>query len=439
MSSMLDKSLNSTTLYLKEFIKGLWRDRSSAKRINTFSQKQFLDTINNAYHNVPFYKKFWDDHQIDIKQIKSLKDINLLPILTKTLIKKHFIDHSILQTNFNPNQGVQMNTTGSTGTPLSVILNPKTYARYITTYIRYYIRLGYYPWDVVSYVKTESLNLPHIGPFFQLKYIDHFKDLATIFNEIKKNKTSILMIYPWTAMKLTQNYDETQLKALKLKFIVLNSEISTKQDRIYLAKVFNCPVYDEFSCNETFLIAMHCKNFNYHIPTDSIWLEAVDKKNQPVTKGQSGNLLITTLNSPAMPLIRYQLDDVIELSDEFCTCKSPYPIIKSFSGRVDDMFIMPDGREIPAISLMILMKKAVPESPKSIKTFKLIQLEPLLIKFQIVPGVNFKKEQLDGFELQLQEFCNAPIKLIIEEVKNIEYSTFKHKMIESHCTLKKNT
>jgi len=81
-----------------------------------------------------------------------------------------------------------------------------------------------------------------------------------------------------------------------------------------------------------------------HISAKNCYLEVVDiHTKQPLGYNEKGLLLVTDLNNYSMPRIRYQLGDVVSLSDKPCGCGNHLPILGSLEGREDDVFVARDG------------------------------------------------------------------------------------------------
>ena len=78
-----------------------------------------------------------------------------------------------------------------------------------------------------------------------------------------------------------------------------------------------------------------------HIHSDYVILESVDERNRPVPPGQMGSeVLLTNLSNYTLPLIRYEVSDIISISEEPCACGSSFPFIKEIGGRHDDLFYL---------------------------------------------------------------------------------------------------
>ncbi|HOJ14380.1 MAG TPA: phenylacetate--CoA ligase, partial [Deltaproteobacteria bacterium] len=78
-----------------------------------------------------------------------------------------------------------------------------------------------------------------------------------------------------------------------------------------------------------------------HIWEDAFLVEVVDPVTlEPVAPGMQGELVITTLEREAMPILRYRTKDLTTLSDEPCPCGRTHRRISRIAGRSDDMIIL---------------------------------------------------------------------------------------------------
>ncbi len=79
-----------------------------------------------------------------------------------------------------------------------------------------------------------------------------------------------------------------------------------------------------------------------HLFEDQVLFEVVDDEYRPVPDGEPGSrLLITNLYNRTQPLIRYELNDLITVSPDPCSCGRPFPLLRSIEGRSDDVLDMP--------------------------------------------------------------------------------------------------
>src|SRR5262249_19748407 len=78
------------------------------------------------------------------------------------------------------------------------------------------------------------------------------------------------------------------------------------------------------------------------LPEDLVVFEAVDEANRKVPPGvPSHKLLVTTLSNTTLPLIRYEMSDIVTLADEPCACGLPYARMTSIDGRREEVLRLP--------------------------------------------------------------------------------------------------
>jgi phenylacetate-CoA ligase len=78
-----------------------------------------------------------------------------------------------------------------------------------------------------------------------------------------------------------------------------------------------------------------------HAWEDHFLFEVIDPKTlEPVTDGESGELVITTLTKQALPMVRYRTRDITRLTREPCACGRTHVRIMRVTGRDDDMMII---------------------------------------------------------------------------------------------------
>ena len=78
-----------------------------------------------------------------------------------------------------------------------------------------------------------------------------------------------------------------------------------------------------------------------HIHSDFFYPEVLDPlTHEPIKDGETGELVFTTLDKEAVPLIRYRTKDLTSMTHETCKCGRTTPRISKFKGRTDDMKVI---------------------------------------------------------------------------------------------------
>lgn len=122
-----------------------------------------------------------------------------------------------------------------------------------------------------------------------------------------------------------------------------SSEVLSDETRRRVKAAWGDEPYNQYGATETADIAAEWRDCRrMHLLEDLVMVEVVDEQNRPVPPGEYGaKLLVTTLFSRTLPLIRYEMNDSIRLASEPCTCGLPFGVIESIQGRVEDTLYLP--------------------------------------------------------------------------------------------------
>ena len=394
-------------------------------------ERRLIRTIRHAYEHVPFYRQKYDEAGVDIDSIRSAGDINRLPFVTKDEIRQNFPD-GIVARGVNREDCHYSATTGSTGRSLPFIFTKKTFAFYIATGVRMYTMIGYRPWHRMAYIKYTDLHYPRLGPFFQTTHIKSTIPVEEQIAQLKEARPGLIIGYASLVYEIARCATPEDLKHIRPKFIGINSELSTQDQRSFISETFGCPVYDEYSTEETWMVASQCRRHNYHIFTDNVWVEFIDSKGQDVNPGEMGEIVLTTTRSPAMPFIRYRIGDVGRYSDAACPCGLGFPLLEAFEGRADDCFILPSGKFVSSLKLLNTFTMYIKKYLHLLEEFMVTQASSELIVIRIVKGNRYDESQLEELLADLRLLLDNSVSIKVEFVDAIEKSNgIKRKAIES--------
>jgi len=403
----------------------------SAEILKKRAEKKVIRTVHRAYKEVPYYKKKYDQAGVSIDEIKTLEDLKKLPFITKDEIRDNFPD-DILARGTVIRHCHYSATTGSTGRSLPFVFSHNTHTFYNTTNFRVYTMFGYRPWHKAVYVKYTNTNIRSFGPLFRTAHVSSILPVRDQIDAIKKEKPDMLVGYASLILEISRTVTAEDLKLIRPKFISVNSELSTADQRDSISKVFNCPVYDEYSTEETWMIASQCKEHNYHLFIDNVWVEFLDKNGNDAKPGEIGEIVLTTMMSPVMPFIRYQINDLGRPSEKKCDCGRGFPLLEAFDGRRDDSFILPSGKFISSLKLLNTFTMYIKKYLHLMEEFKVVQKEKGLVVIYLVPGKEFREDRFKELTDQLHRIFGEPVTIKIEKVKSIPGGgTVKRKAIES--------
>jgi phenylacetate-CoA ligase len=420
-------------LLLKHAIQVHIEPRLPKQMLEKITKARLLRTIKDAYKNVPFYKEYYDKEKIDLNTIKTFSDIKYLPFLTKEHVRQNF-PGKLLSKLANLDKCYISGTTGSTGKSVNFAYSKSTFFFYLSTSLRVYTMIGYKPWYKMAFIKYTPLpviNIPGL-PLFKTYHIPSIAPIEKQMELLREYHPDLLAGYASIIYEMAHKLTPYDKKIIKPKIISLNSELSTEEEREFISQAFSCPVYDEYSTEETWMVASQCKFKNYHLFIDNVYVEFLNDSGEDVKEGEIGEIVLTTLRSPVMPFIRYKIGDLGSFSLKDCPCGRKFPLLKSFEGRADDIFILPSGKKISSLKLLNTFTKFIKSDPKLMNEFKLVQDKIDHATIYLIPGEEYSNTRFSELVEQLNQILEKSIKITTKIVDSIDnQGKIKRKAIES--------
>lgn len=164
---------------------------------------------------------------------------------------------------------------------------------------------------------------------------------------------TVLCCTPSYAAYLGETIKEKGIKNdIKLKAGIFGAEAWSEEMRRDIQKALGIKAYDIYGLTELSGpgVAYECSaQSGMHVNEDHFIAEIVDPETfEPLPAGSKGELVFTSLDKEAMPIIRYRTKDICVLSDEKCSCGRTFIKMAKPMGRSDDMLIIKGVNVFPS-------------------------------------------------------------------------------------------
>lgn len=113
-----------------------------------------------------------------------------------------------------------------------------------------------------------------------------------------------------------------------LRALFVGGEPLSPARRARIEEIWGVPTVEEYGSTETGSLAGECPDGRLHLWADRAIFEVRDRLTGRLSADGSGSLVVTPLFRQAMPLLRYDLDDDVEVSSEPCTCGWVLPTVR---------------------------------------------------------------------------------------------------------------
>lgn len=154
------------------------------------------------------------------------------------------------------------------------------------------------------------------------------EDIDGIVEKLNEFAPDLLTGYPSILAVLGKAGQEGRLH-IKPQAIACSAETLTEKVYHTLRSAFGCPILNNYCSTEGGEAAMSCREGKFHINSDWVIIEPVDKDGRPVPEGSwSEGVYITDLTNYVQPVIRYYMEDKVRILKEACPCKSTLPVME---------------------------------------------------------------------------------------------------------------
>lgn len=338
-------------------IKGIYEKR---RNIDELKVKRFRRIVKYAFWRSPFYRRRFREAGIDVDKIKSLADLEKLPLTTKQDLR----DSYPLGMSCVPKDEIvriQMSG-GTTGQPVIIPYTRSDVEQWKEMMLRAFHLAGVTSDDIIQITPAFGLWNGGFGFHFAADAIDAF--VIPIGPGNTRNQVRFMRDFGTTVLAATASYPlriaevaeemGVDVAELPVNKLILGAEPWSEEmrrqiERIYDARAYDIPGLTEMGGVGT--VGFECPSrVGLHIWEDNYLVEVIDPDTgEPVSDGEEGELVYTSLNREAMPLIRYRSGEISAVvSREPCECGIEHMTIKRIRGRTDDMIILKGVKFYPA-------------------------------------------------------------------------------------------
>jgi phenylacetate-CoA ligase len=324
------------------------------------------ETIEKAGHSA-FYNKIFKEHQITPDSIRSLDDLKKIPFTTKDDLRNNYpfgLAAVPLQ------KCVRLHSSsGTTGNPTVVLHSAKDLDEWANQVARCMYMVGLRDTDIFQNTSGYGMFTGGLGFQYGAERLGALTVPAAAGNTKRQIKfitdfgTTCLHIIPSYATRLAEVMYESGIdprKDTRLHTVCIGAEPHSEAQRLRIEELLGVKAYNCFGMSEMNGpgVAFECKEQNgLHIWEDYVIVEIIDPVTlEPVPEGETGELVLTTINREAMPLLRYRTRDLTHIISGSCPCGRTHKRIARFKGRSDDMIILKGVNLFPVQIETILMK-----------------------------------------------------------------------------------
>jgi len=369
--------------------------------IEKLQLERLKKTVNHCM-NSAFYHKRFEEIGFKPDDIQTLEDLKKIPFTTKADLRDTY-PFGIASVPLE--QTVRLHSSsGTTGKPTVILHTQKDLDEWAEAIARCLYMVGLRKTDVFQNSSGYGMFTGGLGFQYGAERLGMLTVPAAAGNSKRQVKfitdfgTTALHAIPSYAGRLYEVMKDMGVdprKDTKLRTLIIGAEPHSEEQRRRIEEMLGVKAYNCFGMSEMCGpgVAFECKEQNgLHIWEDNYIVEIIDPDTlEPVKEGEIGELVLTTLNREAMPLLRYRTRDLTRILPGECPCGRHHARLDRFKGRSDDMIILKGVNIFPIQVETILMHF------KELSTDYLITLETIDSNDEMLVEVELNDMFTDDF------------------------------------------
>ena len=351
-------------------------ERQDPKKIQQFQEEKLQELLQYLSTYSPYYQRIFKEYHIDIKAIKTLKDLQKLPTTTKNDLQCYNDDFLCV-----PKTAIidYASTSGTLGRPVTFGLTDKDLDRLAYNEAISLSCAGIQKGDVVQLMTTiDRRFMAGLAYFLGIRRLG--ASIVRVgagipelqWDSIHSYQPKWLIAVPSFLLKLIEFAEKSGIDYRKssVKGVICIGETLRKQDfspNLLTQKIMEkwpeLALYSTYASTEMSTTFTECEYMHggHHHP-ELIITEVLDDEGKVLPEGSLGELTITTLGIEGMPLLRFRTGDMVTLHQEPCSCGRNTLRVSPVVGRKQQMIKYKGTTLYPPVLMDLLTEFAQVEN-----------------------------------------------------------------------------
>lgn len=364
----------------------------SKEKLEGYQVSVAREFLSHAAKNSPYWKRRFLEHGCDPKAFSSVSDIRGFPVLEKTDLRTRTSD--IAAAVPNPQYLKKAHTSGTTGSPIHVAYTPKDVASRQAFLYRMFDLFDINPMARSVRFSGHAIfpNADQNRRFWRMNwaanqmlissYHLHPDNLNDYVKKLREYKPELIDGFPSSIFIVAKHVNQRGFSGqIRPKAVMTTAETLEDYQKEEIAKAFgDCPVINQYASSEGAPFITADTNGELVVNIDSGIFEFVKPGTEkPAEPGGIAEMLVTSFNTHAYPLIRYRIGDTVLLP--ITPRRSQVwdmPVVERILGRQDDILFTPSRGYIGRLAVF---RKA----PSTIRESQIVQVAPTKFLLNVVP------------------------------------------------------
>jgi phenylacetate-CoA ligase len=420
------------------------RECMAREDLEQLQLERLQSTLYRVGTHVPFYKRKFEQLKFNYDDIRSLDDLRLLPFTEKQDLRDNY-PYGLFAVPLRDVVRVH-SSSGTSGQATVVGYTRNDIRTWSSLVARVITAAGVTKNDVIQIAFGYGLFTGGFGLHYGAELIG--ASVIPISSGNTKRQIRIMQDFKTTALVCTPSYALVLADAmmemgvnpngLSLRYGLFGGEPWSEAMRREIHQKLGIIATDNYGLSEVMGpgVAGECQQCNgLHINEDHFLLEILDPATfEPVSEGEIGELVITTLTKEAFPMIRYRTRDLTRFIPGACPCGRTLKRMERVMGRTDDMLIIKGVNVFPLQIEKVLFEVEGTEPHYQIVVERENHADKITVLVEVMESIFFdemrkQREVVDRIKSRLASELGVGVDVKLVEEKTLERSEGKAKRV----------
>ena len=397
-----------------------------------YQERLLRRMIEHAYSFVPYYRDLFDGVGLKPGDIRRLSDLDNIPILTRETLRSQF--ERLKATNRRAFRPRALCTSGTTGQRTQFLVDKPSNVLEFVYYWRYWNWAGYRlgnrfaEFSSVFFSADEAKSLLptwHQRPTNRLLLNSRVLSDARVRSfvaAIRRHRPLFLKGLPSALYYFARSLRRQGVSDISFRAVFSTGEVLVPRFRKLVEEVFGCKVYDSYGHMERTVAISECPRGGLHLNPDYGICEFIRRDdlrpefagaNHSET-GYAARIVGTSLYNFSMPLLRYDVGDVVLVEPEKkCACGRQFTLVSAIAGRQSEVIMTPEGGAVIAAFLVF-------EDVPDILAGQILQESLDELRVRIVPGAQFSAAAEARLTSRLRTLVGPAMRITTERCAGVD-------------------
>ncbi len=428
-----DRGIRSrlATLLASERVPAEQRRDAASAALGTF--------LRDAAATTPYYRTLVGEGRLAAiwRETDPLAHLAEVPLLEKSRVRGHEVD--FYDERFADGRTITGFTSGTTGSPM------RTRETQISLSRRFAFVARLRTWAGLS----ESIHPRRVqftgraicqdhAPYWRRNLADHallastvhisLSSVAGYADAIRRFGPELIDGYPSAMLAVVKLAEAGGVELPHVPVVICSAETLTASMRETIERGLGARVYNQYAASEPSCFWSDCEHGTLHIHDEYGVSEILGPDGEPVGAGEIGEVVVTSLLNPAMPLIRYRTGDLARSGTGApCPCGRTLPTVLEVLGRTDDILYVPERGFVGRLDPVYKGVEGIAES-------QIVQEQLDVVRVLVVVDERWDAAQEHLLQRNLRAKLGELVRIDVEQVDRIARgANGKFRTVVSRC------